>query len=134
MRSLLVCLSVLVAFKITKVNISCIITYDSGPYCSNFIKRIRIYNAKKKKRRTTQSGYELKVRELFESIFRVIMTFFLSVVDKIQTIRARTTCNNARNLDFVILQATSTGRQTRRLRIFKIFASVWHQIAHARDS
>ena len=28
-----------------------------------------------------QSGYELKVREIFESIFRVIMIFFLSVVD-----------------------------------------------------
>ena len=44
----------------------------------------------------TQSGYELKVRELFESIFRVMMIFFLSVVDsnsacdKIRTIRART--------------------------------------------
>ena len=48
-RSLLVCLSVLVAFKITKVEISCIITCDSGPYCSNFITCIRIYNAKKKK-------------------------------------------------------------------------------------
>ena len=44
--------------------------------------------------RRTQSDYELKVRELFESIFRVIMLFFLSVVDsntcdKIRTIRAR---------------------------------------------
>ena len=29
-QSLLVCLSVLVAFKITKVKISCIITCDSG--------------------------------------------------------------------------------------------------------
>ena len=51
MRSLLVCLSVLVAFKITKVEISCIITCDLGPYCSNFITcqtRIPIYNAKKK--------------------------------------------------------------------------------------
>ena len=47
--SLLVCLSVLVALKITKVDISCIITCDSGPYCSNFITCIRIYNAKKKK-------------------------------------------------------------------------------------
>ena len=50
-RSLLVCLSVLVAFKITKVDISCIITCDSGPYCSNFITcqtYIRIYNAKRK--------------------------------------------------------------------------------------
>ena len=46
--SLLVCLSVLVAFKKTKVDISCIITGDSGPYCSNFITCIRIYNAKKK--------------------------------------------------------------------------------------
>ena len=94
---------------------------------------------KKKSGRRTQSGYELKVGELFESIFRVIMIFFLSVVDsntcdKIQTKRARITCNDARNLDFVILQATSTGRQTRSLRIFKIFASVWHQINHARDS
>ena len=44
-----VCLSVLVAFKITKVDTSCIITCDSGPYCSNFITCIRIYNAKKKK-------------------------------------------------------------------------------------
>ena len=50
-RSLLVCLSVLVAFKITKVEISCIITCDWGTYCSNFIACqtcIRIYNAKKK--------------------------------------------------------------------------------------
>ena len=47
--SLLVCLSVLVAFKITKVDISCIFTCDSGPYCSNFITCIRIYNTKKKK-------------------------------------------------------------------------------------
>ena len=42
--------------------------------------------------RRTQSGYELKVRELFESIFRVIMIFFLSVIDsntcdKIRTIK-----------------------------------------------
>ena len=29
--------SVLVAFKITKVGISCIIECNSGPYCSNFI-------------------------------------------------------------------------------------------------
>ena len=43
-----VCLSVLVAFKTTKVDISCIITCDSGLYCSNFITCIRIYNAKKK--------------------------------------------------------------------------------------
>ena len=35
--SLLVCLSVLVVFKIMKVDISCIIACDSGPYCSNFI-------------------------------------------------------------------------------------------------
>ena len=35
--------SVLVAFKITKVDISCIITCDSDPYCSNFITCIRIY-------------------------------------------------------------------------------------------
>ena len=50
-QSLLVCLSVLVAFKITKVKISCIIKCYSGPYCSNFITSqtcIRIYNAKKK--------------------------------------------------------------------------------------
>ena len=46
--SLLVCLYVLVTFKITKVDISCIITCDSGPYCSNFITCIQIYNAKKK--------------------------------------------------------------------------------------
>ena len=47
--SLLVCLSVVVAFKTTKVYItSCIITCDSGPYCSNFITCIRIYDAKKK--------------------------------------------------------------------------------------
>ena len=32
-----------------KVDISCIIACDSGPYCSNFITCIRIYNAKKKK-------------------------------------------------------------------------------------
>ena len=48
--SLLVCLSVLVAFKITKIDISCIITCDSGPYWSNFITCIRIYNAKGKKK------------------------------------------------------------------------------------
>ena len=59
--------------------------------------------------RRTQSGYELKVRELFESIFRVIMIFFLSVVDsntcdKIRTIRARITCNNARNIDLRYLK------------------------------
>ena len=47
--SLLVCLPVLVALKIMKVDISCIITCDSGPYCSNFITCTRIYNAKKKK-------------------------------------------------------------------------------------
>ena len=35
--SLLVCLSALVAFNIMKVDISCIITCDSSPYCSNFI-------------------------------------------------------------------------------------------------
>ena len=29
--------------------------------------------------RRTQSGYKLKVRELFESIFRVIMIFFLAL-------------------------------------------------------
>ena len=34
---------------ITKVDISCIITCNSGPYYSNFITCIRIYNAKKKK-------------------------------------------------------------------------------------
>ena len=59
--------------------------------------------------RRTQSGYELKVRELFESIFRVIMIFFLNVVDsntcdKIRTIRARITCNNARNIDLRYLK------------------------------
>ena len=60
--------------------------------------------------RRTQSGYELKVRELFELIFRVIMIFFfLGVVDsntcdKIRTIRARITCNNARNIDFRYLK------------------------------
>ena len=64
---------------------------------------------KSTKRRTTQSGYELKVRELFESIFRVIMLFFLSVIDsntcdKILTIRARITCNYARNLDLRYLK------------------------------
>ena len=43
------CLSVCtIAFKITKVDISCIITCDSGPYCSSLITCIRIYNAKKK--------------------------------------------------------------------------------------
>ena len=31
---------------------------------------------------------------------------------------------------FVILKATSTDRQTRRLRIFKIFVFIWHQIIH----
>ena len=51
-----------------------------------------------------QDTDELKVRELFESIFRVIMIFFLSVVDsntcdKTRTMRARITCNNARNID-----------------------------------
>ena len=51
----------------------------------------------------TQSGYETKLRELFESIFRVIMIFFLSVLDsntcdKTRTVRARITCNNARNI------------------------------------
>ena len=35
--SLLVCLSALVAFNIMKVDISCIITFDSSPSCSNFI-------------------------------------------------------------------------------------------------
>ena len=45
------CLSVctIIAFKITKVDISCIITCDSGPYCSSLITCIRIYNANKKK-------------------------------------------------------------------------------------
>ena len=38
-RSLLVCLSVLVAFKITKVDISCIITCNSGPHCSKSVYR-----------------------------------------------------------------------------------------------
>ena len=38
----------LVAFKIANVDISCIITCDSDPYCSNFITCIRIYDAKKK--------------------------------------------------------------------------------------
>ena len=52
---------------------------------------------------------ELKVRERFESIFRVIIIFFLSVVDsntcdKIRTIRARITCNNARNIDLRYLK------------------------------
>ena len=55
----------------------------------------------------TQSGYGLKVTEIFESIFRVIVIYFLSVVDsntcltcdKIRTIRVRITCNIARNLD-----------------------------------
>ena len=56
----------------------------------------------------TQSGYELTVRELFELMFRVI-TIFLSVVDsntcdKIRTIRARITCNNARNIDLRYLK------------------------------
>ena len=76
--------------------------------------------------RRTQSGYELKVRELFESIFRVIMIFFLSVVDS-------NTCNKIRTKGpesnvimqeistFVILKATGTDTQTRRLHIFKIF-------------
>ena len=59
--------------------------------------------------RSTQSDYEVIVRELFESIFRVIMIFFLSVVDsnacdKIRTIRARITCNNARNIDLRYLK------------------------------
>ena len=59
--------------------------------------------------RRTQSGYELNVRELFESIFSVINIFFLSVVDsntydKIQTIRAPITCNNARNIDLRYLK------------------------------
>ena len=51
----------------------------------------------------------VEVGELFESIFRVIMIFFLCVVDsntsdKIRTIRARITCNNARNLDLRYLK------------------------------
>ena len=41
-------LFVLVAFKTTKVDISCIITCRSRPYCSNSITCIRIYHAKKK--------------------------------------------------------------------------------------
>ena len=53
--------------------------------------------------------WELNVRELFESIFRVIMIFFLSVVDsntcdKTRTVRPRTTCNNARNIDLRYLK------------------------------
>ena len=53
---------------------------------------------------------KLKVREICESIFRVIMIFFLSVVDlntcdKIRTIRARITCNNARNIDLRYLKS-----------------------------
>ena len=44
------CLCVLVAFKIKKVDISCIITCDSGPYCSNVITCIGIYDAKKEKK------------------------------------------------------------------------------------
>ena len=77
----------------------------------------------------TQSGYELKVSELFESIFRLIMIFFLSIVDS-------NTCAKIRKiimqeiLTFVILKATSTDRQTRRLHIFNIFAFIWHQIIH----
>ena len=34
---------------------------------------------------------------------------------------------------FVILKATSTDRQTRRLRIFKIFAFIWCQMIHYRQ-
>ena len=49
------CLSVCtIAFKITKVDISWIITCDSGPYCSSLITCIRIYNAKKKKSRSRE--------------------------------------------------------------------------------
>ena len=75
------------------------------------------------------------MRELFKSIFRVIVIFFLSVVDsntcdKIRTIMAGITCNNARNIHLLILKVTSTDRQTRRLHIFKIFAFIWHQIIH----
>ena len=81
--------------------------------------------------RRTQSGYELKVRELFESIFRVIMIFFLSAVvsnsfDKIRKFESHVIMQEIST--FVILKAISTDRQTRRLHIFKIFAFIWHQI------
>ena len=58
--SLLVFLLVLVAFKITKIDISCIITCDSGPYWSNFITCIRIYNAKEKKNRDHAKYYSVQ--------------------------------------------------------------------------
>ena len=64
------------------------------------------------KKKKKKSGYELKVKEIFESLFRVIEIFFLSLVDsntcltsdKIRAIRARITCNNARNLDLRYLK------------------------------
>ena len=67
--------------------------------------------------RTTQSGYELKVRELFESLFRVIMIFFLSVIDsntcdKIRTIKGPESHVIMQEIStFVILKATSTDSQ-----------------------
>ena len=107
---------------------------------------IRIYNAKKKKiiitgnidskSSLTESGYELKVRVLFESIFRVIMFFFLRVVhsntcDKIRMIRRTRSHVIMQEIStFVILKATGTDRQTRRLYIFRIFGFIWHQIIH----
>ena len=54
--------------------------------------------------RRTQSGYELKVRELLESIFRVIMISFLSVVNSNTCDKIRITCNNARNIDLRYLK------------------------------
>ena len=68
------------------------------------------------------------MRELFESIFRVIMNFFfLSVVDsntcdKSRTLRARITCNNARNIDFRYLKGYKQEEfiSLRFLRLFGI--------------
>ena len=56
------CLSICtsVAFKITKVDISCIITCDSSPYCSNFITGIRIYNRTLRKKNHDHAKYCFK--------------------------------------------------------------------------
>ena len=77
--------------------------------------------------RKSQRGYELKVREISESIFRVIVIFLLSIVDsntcltcdKIRTLRPESHVIMQEISTFVILKATNTNRQTRRLRIFR---------------
>ena len=78
-----VCLSVLVAFKITKVDTSCIITCDSGPYCSNFITCIRIYNAKKKKMMITRNIDSKRSLTLLQAgLNTVSSTFFPSSTER----------------------------------------------------